>query len=526
MEHALVAISAAPHIGQSMTCSFCHTPLPGPSRYCMACGADASDPHGGAAQRAALKELFDSLQVAVEGRYRVTDLLGRGGMGAVFLAEDLRLGRRVALKVLRPELAEDEEFVHRFEREARNAAGLDHPNIVPLYSVEQVGRFHYFTMKYVSGKPLDEVLADKPLPADQARRILAQAAAGLGHAHQRGVIHRDVKPQNLMLDDSGRVLITDFGISKALQAETQYTSTGQMVGTPNYLSPEQAQSLPVDGRSDQYALACVGYRMVVGHLPLTADSVHALLYKHIHVTPARARDARPGVPDDLSAALERALAKDPAHRFPSMEEFAAAVSGESRPQELSSRSTPPRQAGRRRVLALAAAIAALVVGAVGVALWRAGQSESADISAGSRRGQAEPPPSDLDTAVVTPPAAPSAATDTAPAAITVPPSPAPPPPKRQPPARPSKTARPGPPTPATTVQPPTAAGYLTVNSVPYGTVSIDGVEAGDTPVVGRELPPGQHKVRITREGFRPETTTVTITAGNEVRLSRTLVPGP
>lgn len=506
----------------------------------MACGADASDPHGGAAQRPALKELFDSLKVAVEGRYRVTDMLGRGGMGAVFLAEDLRLGRRVALKVLRPELAEDQEFVHRFEREARIAAGLDHSNIVPLYSVEQVGSFHYFTMKYVDGKALDQVLADEPLPADQARRILTQAAAGLGHAHQRGVIHRDVKPQNLMLDDSGRVLITDFGISKALQAEVQYTSTGQMVGTPNYLSPEQAQSLPVDGRSDQYSLACVGYRMVVGHLPFTADSVHALLYKHIHVTPARARDARPGVPDDLSDALERALAKDPAHRFPSMEEFAAAVSGESRPQGMSARSAPRRQAGRRRVYALAASIAALVVGAVGVALWHASQPESADISAVSRRGQAEPPRTDPDTAVVAPPAAPSVGNDTAPAAITAPSTPTPPPPpaavdttpsrtekpsepKRRP-ARP--TARAGPPTPATTVQPPAVAGYLTVNSVPYGTVSIDGVEAGDTPVVGRELPPGQHKVRITREGFRPETTTVTITTGNEVRLSRTLVPGP
>jgi serine/threonine protein kinase len=511
-----------------MTCSYCHTPLPGHSRYCMACGADASDPTGGDAQRASLKELFDSLRVAVEGRYRVTDMLGRGGMGAVFLAEDLRLGRRVALKVLRPELAEDPEFVHRFEREARIAAGLDHSNIVPVYSVEQVGRFHYFTMKYVSGKPLDQVLADKPLPTDEARRILTEAAAGLGHAHQRGVIHRDIKPPNLMLDDSGRVLITDFGISKALQAEIQYTSTGQMVGTPNYLSPEQAQSLPVDGRSDQYSLACVGYRMVVGRLPFTADSVHALLYKHIHVTPVPARDARRGVPHDLSDALERALAKDPARRFPSMEEFAAAVSGESRPQGMSPRPAPPRQAGRHRGLVIAASIAALVVGAVGVALWHAGQPESADISVESGRGQAEPPRSAPDPAVVTPPATPSpplpappprAAADTGPNRTAKPPEP------KRPPARPSATVRPGPPTPATTVPQPSAAGYLTVNSTPYGTVSIDGVEAGDTPVVGRELPPGQHKVRITREGFRPETTTVTITTGNEVRLSRTLVPG-
>ena len=158
----------------SMTCSFCHTPLPGPSRFCMGCGADFSDPDAGARQRASLKELFDSLSAAVGDRYRLVDMLGRGGMGAVFLAEDLRLGRRVALKLLRPELAEDGAFVRRFDREARNAAGLDHPNIVPLYAVEQVGDFHFFTMKYVEGESLHELLAHGPLGVDQARSILAQ----------------------------------------------------------------------------------------------------------------------------------------------------------------------------------------------------------------------------------------------------------------------------------------------------------------------------------------------------------------
>jgi serine/threonine-protein kinase len=513
----------------------------------MACGADFSDPGAGPRQRASLKELFDSLAAAVEGRYRLTDMLGRGGMGAVFLAEDLRLGRRVALKVLRPELAEDQAFVRRFDREARNAAALDHPNIIPLYSVEQVGEFHYFTMKYVAGESLHELLARGPVPPDQARSILAQAAAGLGHAHQHGVIHRDIKPQNLMIDQSGRVIITDFGISKALQADTQYTSTGEMVGTPSYLSPEQAQSLPVDGRSDQYSLACVGYRMVVGQLPHSAESVHGMMYKHIYEMPTPARQANPQVPAELSEALQRALAKKPAQRFASMEEFAAAVSGQPTLSDAPAAVEPgppvPRPAPRRRALVLAASLAALLIAASGVALWRAARRSPADLPAESAKGQTSPSvvaPSP-DTATITTPAVPPASPDTSPAAAvpSVPPPPAPAvaetsggkraterPRSRPVPAPPSngpRTQRPG---AETNVPVPAKVGYVTVNAVPYGTVSIDGVEVGDTPVVGHELPPGQHTVRITREGFRPEVATVTITAGNEVRLSRTLVRAP
>jgi serine/threonine protein kinase len=514
---------------ESTTCSFCHTPLPGDARFCMACGADFSDPETSDRQRAALKELFDDLKVAVEGRYRVTDMLGRGGMGAVFLAEDLRLGRRVALKVLRPELADDEGFVKRFEREARIAAGLDHPNIIPLYAVEQVGDFHYFTMKYVAGKSLEELLAGGPLPADQARRILAQAAAGLGHAHQRGVIHRDVKPPNLMLDEAGRVLITDFGISKALLAETQYTSTGQMVGTPSYLSPEQAQSLPVDGRSDQYSLACVGYRMVVGRLPLGAESFHAMMFKHIYEMPKPAREASPEVPADLSDALQRALAKDPAARFPSMEEFAAAVSAEAGPSTSVARAI--RRPLWRRPLLVAASVAALLSAAAGVALWRAGRS-----------GPVRPPALVIpDTLAPAPRAVPSVPTDTSRVEIVAPAPPAPPATpalsdtavKRSPkPSRSKRVQGPLPqpprsePTKSETAVPSPRTGYLTVNAIPYGTVSVDGVEQGDTPIVRMELTPGQHAVRITREGYKPEVATATITAGNEVRLSRTLVRAP
>ena len=308
----------------AMTCSFCHAPLLEQTRYCLTCGADLSDPSVSTHQRIAVKELFEVLHAAVKDRYRVADMLGRGGMGAVFLAEDLRLGRMVAIKILRPELADDSSFVRRFERESRIAARLDHPNIIPVYAVEQFEDFHYFVMKYVAGKSLDELLTGKPLPVEEARQILWQAACGLGHAHQRGVIHRDVKPSNIMLEDGGRVIITDFGISKALQSDTQYTSTGQLVGTPRYISPEQVRGMELDGRSDQYSLAVVGYQMLIGRLPLIAQTVHALMFKHVYEVPTAARVARPEIPLEISDALQRALSKQPDERFPTMEAFAAA----------------------------------------------------------------------------------------------------------------------------------------------------------------------------------------------------------
>ena len=202
-----------------MFCAICGTSLDEQSRFCSTCGANLSDPDLSTRQRLVVKELFEALRAAVEGRYQVLDMLGRGGMGAVFLAKDLRLDRQVAIKVLLPEVADEPGFVGRFEREARIAARLDHNNIIPIYEVEQVGDFHYFAMKYVAGKALEDMLTGKPLPVSQAREILWQACQGLGHAHQRGVIHRDVKPSNIMVEEGeGRVIITDFGISKAVQS--------------------------------------------------------------------------------------------------------------------------------------------------------------------------------------------------------------------------------------------------------------------------------------------------------------------
>ena len=512
-----------------MNCSICEAPLPEGARFCMTCGADLSDPEVSTRSRAVVKELFGAIKVAAEGHYKVTDLLGKGGMGAVFLAEDLRLGRTVAIKVLRPELATEGASIGRFEREARIAARLDHPNIIPVYAVEETDGLHYFVMKYIAGKSLDELLTGEPWPIEQCRQVLWQAACGLGHAHQRGVIHRDVKPSNIMIDENGRAIITDFGISKALQQDTQYTNTGQLIGTPRYVSPEQAQGLPLDGRSDQYSLAVVGYQMLVARLPLVADSIHALMYKHIYEVPASAQSIRPDVPVEISEALQRGMAKEPGDRFATMEEFATAIWPERPVHAGQPTPTMPGFAalakliGRRRNRVPAVAAAAVVVAGLAVAFL---------LGRGSEQPQALSPPAASVESVPAPPAPPPAqVTETAVAphdtAVedTVPP-PAPEPPKETkvaPPPKPRPRPRPTVVRDTTRAAPVEQMGFLTINAVPYGTVSIDGVEIGDTPIVRRRLPPGEHTVRITRPGYRPQSSTVTVTAGNELRFSRTLI---
>ena len=204
----------------------------------------------------------------------------------VFLANDLMLERQVAIKVLPPDLAHDSKLVPRFHQEAKTAAKLDHPNIIPIYRVESEGGLNYFVMKYISGTSLEDLLDTKePLAVPEIQRILWEAACALGHAHQRGVVHRDVKPANIMFDHDGRVMLTDFGISKALQAATGFTATGMIIGTPHYMAPEQGKGASVDGRADQYSLGVVGYRMITNELPFSGDSVHTIIYKHIYEEP-------------------------------------------------------------------------------------------------------------------------------------------------------------------------------------------------------------------------------------------------
>src|SRR5438128_6376392 len=309
----------------TVECIHCHTPLPENSRYCFACGADVS---GGdaAPSTSSVDVLRERLQRLIEGQYEIERLLGKGGMAAVFLAHDLTLEREVAIKVLPPDVAQDEQVVRRFQQEAKTAAKLDHPNIIPIYRVESEGGLNYFVMKYISGTSLEDLLEKRqPLAFDHIQRVLWEAACALGHAHQRGVVHRDVKPANIMFDHHGSVMLTAFGISKALQAATGFTATGMIIGTPHYMAPEQAKGQTVDGRADQYSLGIGGYRMRTSELPLTAGAVHTIIYKHIYEEPPLASTKRPGIPGALTVAISRALAKEPDQRFPTMEDFATAV---------------------------------------------------------------------------------------------------------------------------------------------------------------------------------------------------------
>ena len=290
-------------------CVRCHTPLPDNSKFCYACGADQT---GGGANTTSgqVHDLETRLQRLVEGKYKLERLLGKGGMGAVFLAQDLTLDREVAIKVLPPEISQDEHVVKRFQQEAKTAAKLDHTNIIPIYRVESDGGLNYFVMKYISGTSLEDLLETKqPMPVPEIQRILWEAACALGHAHYRGVVHRDVKPANIMFDHDGKVMLTDFGISKALQQATGLTGTGMIIGTPHYMAPEQAKGQQVDGRADQYALGVVGYRMITGMLPFSGDSVHTILYKHIFEEAPRTSQARPGIDRDLPRTISKITAR-------------------------------------------------------------------------------------------------------------------------------------------------------------------------------------------------------------------------
>ena len=277
-------------------------------------------------------ELRSLVERALTANYELDRELGRGGMGIVYRARDRRLKRMVAIKVLPPELGFRGEIKSRFLREAETAAQLSHPNIVPIYSVDEREGLVFFVMTCVDGDTLAKRLAEQgPLPAEEARRILREVADALAYAHARGVIHRDIKPDNILLGEGGRAMVTDFGIARAIQegADSRLTATGVAIGTPAYMSPEQAAGdREIDGRSDLYSLGVVGYQMLTGQLPFQANSTPAMLMKHITERPAPIEQLRAGVPADLSAAVMTMLEKDPAQRFPTASALSAVLGGD------------------------------------------------------------------------------------------------------------------------------------------------------------------------------------------------------
>ncbi len=259
------------------------------------------------------------------GKYEIQAEIGRGGMGAVYRGYDPALDRYVAVKVLAPHLVWEKEFVERFLREARAAARLKHAGIVTIHDVGQEGDWYYFIMEYLEGQTLTEVIRQRgPLSSDEALSILRPLAAALNYAHHRGLVHRDIKPGNVIVDPAGQVTLTDFGIARAAQ-ETRLTATGALVGTPEYMSPEQAKGLTVDARSDQYSLAVVAYEMLSGRAPFQAESTLALMYKVVHEPPPPIRQARLDLPVGVEAVLAKVLAKEPGDRYATVSAFVEAL---------------------------------------------------------------------------------------------------------------------------------------------------------------------------------------------------------
>jgi serine/threonine protein kinase len=304
------------------------------------------------------ESLQDRVVAAIGHQYELESEIGRGGMSVVYRAIDRRLNRPVAVKVLPPELAYDAAVRTRFTREAQTSALLAHPHIVPIYDVGEREGVAFFVMALVTGGNLATLLAREPRqPIDEVRRLLCEIADALGYAHLRGVIHRDIKPDNILLDrESGRAMVTDFGIARAIEAGTRLTVTGIAVGTPAYMSPEQAVGeREIDGRSDIYSLGVLAYQMLTGRVPFTAGNSMALLMKHVTERPRPIAELRPETPKGMRDAIERALMKAPEDRWPTaaalrealMSEEGAGPSWRAEPRE-PVRYTSPRPESTRR----------------------------------------------------------------------------------------------------------------------------------------------------------------------------------
>jgi serine/threonine protein kinase len=310
-----------------MFCSRCGSEITGKSKFCPSCGLDlmATTPVHAIAT-GALQEM-DLVREALASEYEIIEELGRGGMAMVYRARDRHLEREVAIKVLPFSLAFDAEFVERFQREARTAAQLEHPNIIPIYRVGRSGRVIYFVMKFLRGGSLSTVLAERrKLTPPEIRRLLVEAGGALGYAAQRGIVHRDIKPDNFMFDEFGQCVLTDFGIAKAASGQ-RLTGTGMSIGTPHYMSPEQARAQAIDGRSDIYSLGVVAYQALTGTVPYDGEDSFSIGYKHI-TEPVPVPQLITADERRIFEVIKRMLMKDPADRYQSCEELVASIQGQ------------------------------------------------------------------------------------------------------------------------------------------------------------------------------------------------------
>jgi len=309
-------------------CPRCGTENDHVAKFCKSCGFGL----GVVSAEAAAETLptdFSEIDVVrrdLSAEYEILEELGRGGMAIVFRARESQLDREVAVKVLPFSLAFDREFVERFQREARTAAKLEHPNIIPIYRVGRTGRTSYFVMKLLRGKPLATLLNERgALAPAEIRDILADVCRALAYAHRSNTVHRDIKPDNIMFDEHGHAVVTDFGIAKAASGG-RLTETGMAIGTPHFMSPEQARAQPIDGRSDLYSLGVVAYLCLAGSVPFDGEDSFSIGYKHI-MEPLPEPELRTVDQREVFAIVRRLMAKVPEDRFQSADEVLLALGG-------------------------------------------------------------------------------------------------------------------------------------------------------------------------------------------------------
>ncbi len=309
-----------------MYCSRCGTQNDDTSKFCRSCGLDlmATTPVRVSKDQQQEVTEIELVREQLKEEYEILEELGRGGMAIVFKAREKQLERDVAIKVLPFSLAFDKEFVERFQREARTSAKLEHPGIIPIYRVGKHGRVIYFVMKFLRGKPLSSVLAARgALPPSEIRNILAQVGRALAYAHRSGIVHRDIKPDNIMFDEHGQAVVTDFGIAKAATGG-KLTGTGMSIGTPHYMSPEQARAQALDGRSDLYSLGVVAYQCLTSNVPFDGEDSFSIGYKHImEELPTPRLDSQDK--RDLFEVIRKMMAKQAADRFQSADELVQAL---------------------------------------------------------------------------------------------------------------------------------------------------------------------------------------------------------
>ena len=499
-----------------MRCFRCGTEIAGDARFCGHCGQRASDPQAATVivESEDAEALLQRIRLVFSGEYDVEREVARGGMAVVFKASEVALTRPIALKILRPDLGISVAAGERFKREAQMVASLDHPNIIPVYRVGQLGGIYHIAMKFVEGRSLDAILdAQGALPVPVALAVLRAATRGIAFAHDRDIVHRDVKGANILVDTDGRVMVSDFGV--ALRAtDVTLTAAGTVIGTPAFMSPEQCAGRRAGPQSDQYSLGVVAFQMLAGAAPFASDTLAGMMQHHFFTPPPDIRAARDDIPQGLLEVIERTLTKDPTRRFNSTREMLGAVEaipfpeaarleserllralarGQATPRIHTGALPPlpdaptlpvvPAYSHSRRLRPAAIGAAVVLLGGVG---WWLGQAGGAQVRATPDSGAT----------VVRESIAPS----------------------------PPSSPRPRAASPAA----PVATGKLRLlTSPPNAVILLDGRRIGVGSVVDLDVPAGPRQLRVQAAGYQPWDTTFTVESGTTHILGRIVlrVPG-